>query len=332
MKIGIVGNGMIVNMFLQDAASVKNAEFLSLCVRPKSLEKGQQIAETYHIPNVTTDYDAFLKNKEFETVYIGISNTVHYDYAKKALEAGKHVILEKPFTVTGNEAEALAALAKEKGLFLWEAFVIPYLPSYAVVKNAVTKVGNLKLIQCNYSQYSSRYDRYLKGEILPAFDPSLAGGALYDLNIYNLHFVIGLFGSPKEVHYYPNIGYNGIDTSGIAVLEYENFNAVCSAAKDSSSPGFFTIQGEKGTLRGEGSVSTLSKVFFQDRTNTETVLGEFEGGVRLSYELKEFIRQYEEKDYDSCYQMLEHSVLTAKIVDQLRFSSRLLQSESDSAV
>lgn len=324
MKIGIVGNGMIVNMFLQDTASVKNAEFISLCVRKKSLEKGQQIAEKYHIPNVVTDYDTFLKDKESKTVYIGISNTAHYEYAHKALEAGKHVIVEKPFTTKGKEAEALAALAKEKGLFLWEAFVIPYLPSYTVIKENAERVGKLKLIQCNYSQYSSRYDRYLKGEILPAFDPSLAGGALYDLNIYNLHFTIGLFGAPKKAHYYPNIGYNGIDTSGIAVLEYEDFQAVCCAAKDSSSPGFFTIQGENGTLRGEGSVSTLSKVSFQDRANKETVLGEFEGSVRLSYELEEFIRQYLENDYDSCYQMLEHSLITAKITDELRASADLI--------
>lgn len=324
MKIGIVGNGMIVNTFLQDAVSVENAEFVSLCVRPKSLEKGQQIAETYRIPNVVTDYDTFLKDPQIETVYIGISNTAHYEYARKALEAGKHVILEKPFTVNAKEAEALVVLAKEKGLFLWEAFVIPYLPSYAVVKENIERVGKIKLIQCNFSQYSSRYDRYLKGEILPAFDPSLAGGALYDLNIYNLHFTIGLFGTPKTAHYYPNIGHNGIDTSGIAVLEYEDFGAVCCAAKDSSSPGFFTIQGESGTLRGEGSVSTLSKVSFQDRTNPEKLLGEFEGGVRLSYELKEFIRQYQEKDHDSCYQMLEHSLMTAKTVDRLRTSAKLL--------
>lgn len=317
MNIGIVGNGMIVTMFLQDAMSVKDAAFPAICVRPHSLEKGKAIAEKYHIPQVETDYDAFLRNEQFETVYIGISNTAHYEYAKKALEAGKHVILEKPFTVTGEEAEALASLAKEKQLFLWEAFVIPYLPSYRVVKNAIAQVGTVKLIHCNYSKHSSRYDRYLKGEVLPAFDPALAGGALYDLNIYNLHFTLGLFGAPKAVHYYPNKGYNGIDTSGTAVLEYEGFHAVCTAAKDSTSPGCFTIQGEKGTLRGEGSVSTLSKVLFQERTSAETVLGQFESEVRLSYELEEFIRQYQEKDYDSCYRMLEHSVLTAKIAEEL---------------
>ena len=224
--------------------------------------------------------------------------------------------MEKPFTVTGAQARELAAIAKEKQLFIWEAFIIPYLPSYSIVKDSVSKTGNVKLIQANYSKISSRYAQYLSGVILPAFDLSLAGGALYDLNIYNLHFTVSLFGKPKAAHYYPTKGYNGVDTSGIAVLEYDTFNAVCCAGKDSSSPSGFVIQGDAGTLRGEGSVSTLSKICFSDK-NSETVLAEFDGKVKLSYELTEFIRQYETKDYDSCYQMLDHSVAVAEVVDEL---------------
>lgn len=316
MKIGIVGNGMIVGMFLHDAACVEHGEAVALCVRPHSLEKGRKIAKEYGIPLVETDYDTFLKNPGIETVYIGISNLMHYEYAKKALEAGKHVICEKPFTVNSAQAGELAAMAKERRLFLWEAFIIPYLPAYSTVKNALSKVGNVKLVQCNYSKISSRYAQYLNGVILPAFDPALSGGALYDLNIYNLHFTAGLFGRPKTAHYYPTRGYNGVDTSGIAVLEYDTFHAVCCGAKDSTSPSGFIIQGDSGTLRGEGSVSTLSKIIFSDKSG-ETVLAEFDGTIKLSYELKEFIRQYEAKDLEACYKMLEHSVAVTEIVDEL---------------
>ena len=316
MKIGIVGNGMIVGMFLRDAALIDKAEIISICVRPQSLEKGKKIACENNIPSIETDYDLFLKNSEMETVYVGIANLVHYEYAKKALEAGKHVILEKPFTVNSREAKELAAIAKEKKLFIWEAFIIPYLPSYSAAKDAVSKVGNVKLMQSNYSKISSRYTQYLSGVILPAFDLSLAGGALYDLNIYNLQFTIGLFGKPKAAHYYPTIGYNGVDTSGSAVLEYDSFNAVCCAAKDSTGPCGFVIQGDQGTLLGEGSTSTLAKISFADN-NGETTLAEFDGKNKLFYELTEFIRQFEAKDYDSCYQMLEHSISVAEVVDEL---------------
>lgn len=316
MKIGVVGNGMIVGMFLHDVALVDHAEVVALCVRPHSFEKGQKIAAEHHIPLLETDYDTFLQNPEIETVYVGIANLVHYEYAKKALEAGKHVILEKPFTVNSKEAKELAAIAKEKRLFLWEAFIIPYLPSYTVVKDSVAKVGNVKLVQSNYSKISSRYAQYLSGVILPAFDLSLAGGALYDLNIYNLHFTIGLFGKPKAAHYYPTKGYNGVDTSGIAVLEYENFNAVCCAAKDSTSPSGFVIQGDLGTLQGKGSVSTLSEIMFSDKAGSE-VLAQFDGKIKLSYELTEFVRQFEAADYASCYEMLDHSVAVTEVIDEL---------------
>ncbi len=316
MKIGIVGNGMIVNMFLQDAAFVEKAEVVSICVRPQSLEKGKTIAEAYQIPCIETDYDSFLQNTEMDAVYVGIANTLHYEYAKKALEAGKHVICEKPFTVNSAEAKELADIAKSKKLFLWEAFIIPYLPSYKVIPEAIGKVGKVRLVQCNYSKISSRYDKYLSGEITPAFNLELAGGALYDLNSYNIHFVAGLFGKPRAAHYYPTKGHNGVDTSGIAVLEYEDFNAVCSAAKDSTSPSGFVIQGEKGTLLGEEPVNTLLKVTFEDKQG-KTTLAEFDGQKKLAYELKEFIRQFETKDYDACYKMLEHSVETMEVVDEL---------------
>ncbi len=316
MKIGVVGNGMIVEMFLQNVTQVDHAEVISLCVRPHSLEKGQKIATTHNIPLIETDYNTFLNNPEVETVYIGIANLVHYEYAKKALEAGKHVILEKPFTVNSIQAKELATIARDKKLFLWEAFIIPYLPSYTAVKNTVAKVGNVKLVQSNFSKISSRYAQYLSGVILPAFDLSLAGGALYDLNIYNLHFTINLFGKPKAAHYYATKGYNGVDTSGIAVLEYDSFNAVCCAAKDSTSPSNFIIQGDRGTLQGEGSTSTLAKITFSDNSGSE-VVAEFNGEMKLSYELTEFIRQFEAGDYDSCYQMLDHSIVVTEVVDEL---------------
>ena len=69
-----------------------------------------------------TDYRTFLEREDMDTVYIGIVNQMHYEYAKKALEAGKHVICEKPFTVTAGEAKELADLADEKELFFVGGF------------------------------------------------------------------------------------------------------------------------------------------------------------------------------------------------------------------
>ena len=136
MKIGVVGNGMIVERFLKDAAELDSVEIPSICIREQSRSKGEALAQTFGIPQVQTDYPAFLAQKEIDAVYLGISNHVHYPYAKAALEAGKHVICEKPFTVHAAEAKELAQIARDNGLFLWEAFKIPYSPVYqAIQKN-----------------------------------------------------------------------------------------------------------------------------------------------------------------------------------------------------
>lgn len=320
MKIGAVGNGMIVRTFLNDAREAENANIYSLCVRPQSLNKGQALADSFGIPKVETDYEAFLQDPQIDAVYLGISNSVHFEYAKKALIAGKSVICEKPFTTTAAEAKELAMLAKEKQLFLWEAFVIPYAPLWNTLETSVAQTGKIRLVHCSYSQYSSRYNRYLEGTVLPVFDPALCGGALYDLNIYNLHFVVKLFGKPKAAHYYANRGFNGIDTSGTAVLVYDGFHAVCTAAKDSSAPCGFVIQGEKGTLRGEGPVSIIKRLTLI-KNKEELLIGEGSGIPTLADELREFIRQYETGDHASCERMLAHSVAVAETVDMLRADS-----------
>lgn len=316
MNIGVVGNGMIAETFLQDVRSVENAAVVALCVRPGSFEKGNSLAKQYQVPQVYTDYIEFLKQPEIHTVYLGISNAAHYAYAKQALLAGKHVICEKPFTVSAKEARELILLAKEKQLFLWEAFMIPYSPVYPAIKEALPKIGRPKIINCNFSQYSSRYDRYLKGEVLPAFDPAQSGGALNDLNIYNLHFVTGLFGRPVDACYFPNIGFNGIDTSGTVILKYDGFLAVCTAAKDSASDSYCVIQGEKGTIRSDSAASILREAFFISKDQKYTLGYRPERGSLVD-EITAFTQQFDTNNFTACYEMLEHTLLVTELVDLL---------------
>ena len=113
---------------------------------------------------------------------------------------------------------------------LFEAMNIHYLPAYCSLKEELTQVGQLKIVSLNYSQYSSRYDAFKNGQVLATFDPTKAGGALMDLNVYNIHTLVGLFGKPKKVYYEANIE-RGIDTSGILTLDYGDFKASAIAAK-----------------------------------------------------------------------------------------------------
>lgn len=314
MKLGVVGNGMIVGWLFRDIREIPDITATALCVREKSLEKGRELAEANDVADIYTDYEAFLKSPEFDTVYIGIANHMHYAYTRQALEAGKHVICEKPFTVTAAEAQELAALAREKGLFLWEAFKIPYSPIFKAVKAHMPEIGELRMVQCNYCRISSRYHRYQAGEILPAFDPECAGGCLYDINLYNLHFVTGLFGKPAGVHYFANKGYNGIDTSGTVILEYDNFHAVCTGAKDSTSPCYGLVQGTDGCIRVDGPVSSAPYVDMITPEGTVRLAEDVNNG-NLTDELREFARQLKDRDMESCNRMLDHSVLMMEVVE-----------------
>ncbi|MFR2502999.1 MAG: hypothetical protein ACLS85_11090 [Coprobacillus cateniformis] len=122
-----------------------------------------------------------------------------------------------------------------------EAVSTQYLPNTLKIKELLPTLGQIKIVSANYSQYSSRYDAFKAGEVLPAFNPAMSGGALMDLNIYNINLVVALFGKPLNVNYEANI-QRGIDTSGILTLDYDSFKCVCIGAKDCKAPVATNIQ------------------------------------------------------------------------------------------
>lgn len=319
MKLGILGSGMIVQDFLSMAHSLKAFDLEAILCTQRSIEKTSALAEQYHINNVFTDYSAFLQS-DIDTIYVALPNHLHFQYAKEALQAGKNVIVEKPFTITFKQALELSTLAKEKQLFLFEAITTLYLPNYKKTKELLPTIGNVKIVSCNFSQYSSRYDRFKKGEILPAFDPNCAGGALMDLNIYNLHFLIGLFGKPINTHYHPNIE-KGIDTSGILTLSYEGFQAVLIGAKDCKAPLMNTIQGEKGCILINSQTSLCTNVRLLMNDNTETNFDENADAHRMYFEFKAMLDIIQKGDLKQCYEILDHTLSVYEVLDKVSFIS-----------
>lgn len=317
MKIGILGSGMIVHSALSVIDQMKTVSCDALWYRKEDIQAVQPLKEKYQIDNLYTDLDIFLKDSTFDVVYVGVINSAHYEYTKKALEAGKHVICEKPFTSTAQQAHKLVELAKEKKLFLFEAVMLRYLNNYRKIKDNIETIGDIKLIQCNYSQYSSRYDSYRQKEILPAFNPQLSGGCLYDINVYNIHFVVGLFGRPQKVHYFANIGFNGIDTSGIVVLEYPNFKAVCCGAKDSNSKAGCQIQGEKGYIHIDSMAGIVKNVHIISKEAT-TLLNEDTLENPMENEFAAIAQIIEAKDYETTYSYMDKSVITMSVLEECR--------------
>ena len=256
MKLGIIGTGKIVHDALYALEPLEDIVCAAIFARPHSREKGEALAGQYRIPRVYTDYDELLRDGEVDTVYIALINSVHYEYAKKALAAGRHVILEKPFTGTCGEAEELFCMAGDRGLYVFEAITVLHNEVLEKMRASLPRLGRIRLMMANFSQYSGRYDRYLRGDVDHYFSPEHLGGALRDINVYNIHYAAALFGAPRNKSYFPNRGFNGVDVSGALVLEYDGFVCVLTAAKDSDSPCFVSVQGEKGWMRIDGKPNT----------------------------------------------------------------------------
>ncbi len=319
MKIGIVGSGFIIKDCLEAIKESNEIEVISICVRENSLDKARKFMDEYSIPKVYTDYDDFLRDTELEFVYIGIINSLHYTYAKKALEYNKNVICEKPFTENSEELKELIEIAKEKRLYLFEAITTIHLENFDYIKENISKLGEIKIVQCNFSQYSSRYDKYKNGEVLPVFDPKLNGGALYDINIYNIHLVAGLFGEPKNIEYLGNKGFNGVDTSGILILDYDKFKAVCIGAKDSGSPNFIIIQGDEGYIKINSATNLIENIEVSFNKKVDEINNNVYNN-RMTREFLNFKNIFDTDNFIEMEKLLNHSFLVMKMLEKAKKS------------
>ena len=340
MKLAFIGTGKIIGDALGAVTPIQTLEKTAVFARPHSRAKAEALAAEHGIREIYTDYQELLEKTTADTVYIGLINSAHYVYAKEALLHGKNVILEKPLTGFYEEADELFRLSHEKGLFLLEAITVMHGEVFYEMKKNLDKLGPLRLFMANYSQYSSRYDEYLAGEISHAFDPAFYGGALFDINIYNVFYCTGLLGQPRSVDYYPNFGPNRIDTSGALVLTYDGFTATLMAAKDSDSPCFVSAQGEKGYMHLDGKPNTATELttVYVDGTTSE-LKRDAAGAIirqvrtekyeapshfhRMTPEFEHFARIIDEKDHEEAARLEKLSLGVLKVLDEGRKKAAL---------
>lgn len=309
MNLGIVGAGMIVKDFLSFTHELPEIKLEAIVAR--NIENLKNLQSMHNIKEIFTDLDECLSSPSIDTIYVAVPNNLHYSVAKKALEAGKNVICEKPFTLNYHETVELFELAESKNLILIEAITNQYLPNYLEIKENLSQIGNIRLVECNFSQLSSRYEAFKKGIIAPVFDKNQGGGVLGDLNIYNIHFVVGLFGAPKNSEYYPNI-VREVDTSGILILEYDEFKVVCIAAKDTYNNSYANIQGDKGLIKVIGTLNEVPNYIIKNN-EVEMKVNKNIHKHRMYSEFKKFIDVINNKDFDFMQKQKEHSLAVMEI-------------------
>ena len=316
IHLGTIGSGVIVRSILD---CVQQTEGVHLeAVYSRTEEKGRALARDYGAEKVYTDMGTFLSDGAVDVVYIATPNLLHYEQVKGALLAGKHVICEKPFCTRVDQARELLELARERRLFLIEAVPTPFLPNFPVLKEHLPKVGPVKLVLGNYTQYSARYDRLLAGEPPNIFNPQLAGGCLMDINYYNVYLTAALFGSPDRAEYYPNRFAGGADTSGVMVLTYPGFTASLAGAKDARGGSFYHIQGERGCLRVKDGSNGLAEIQVVTETGEETYNLQPDPN-RWLYEVRAVTSLIRSGDCDTAYSLLRDITLpTVETVETAR--------------
>ncbi len=319
MKLATIGSGSIVDLMFKSIADIDGIDVVA--VYSRTMDKARAFADKHHVPKAYDDLDAMFGDPEIDTVYIASPNSLHYPQAKKALEAGKNVILEKPFTPSRRQAEELFELAEKNGVMIFEAITNIHTPNFGLLKDNLSMAGEIREGVFNFSQYSSRYKKYMDFIVENAFNPKMDGGALMDINIYNIHLALALFGMPESVTYFPVLGWNGIDTSGVLMMQYPHMNITCIGSKDSSADYLATLQGEQGTFRiVNGSTGRMNDVFFtppqREMEKQEDIQISVDQGLHMSYEFMDFLVALNEQNKEMYEACKKQTLMAEDILDQ----------------
>ena len=217
-----------------------------MAVGSRREESARQFAEEYGIPKYYGSYEELAADPEVEAVYVATPNNFHYENCKMCLNAGKHVLCEKPFTTNADEARELYRLAEEKGLFIMEAFWIRFLPVYNCLQKVLEGevIGQVRHIRCEYGFIAkgARKDR--------KFDSSLGGGALLDIGIYNLGFLHMITKAAPE-SFQSQVHINGYGTDDFSTIQLSypgGCTAYCAQSIGMVMDRQAVIFGEKGTI------------------------------------------------------------------------------------
>ena len=229
-------------------------------VGARDLAKANEFADKFGIPNRHQGYDALVNDPEVDAVYISTPHPWHHQHALLALNAGKHVLLEKPFTINAREAQEIKELATAKKLFVLEAMWTRFLPSmdaiFAVINSGT--LGEIRLVTADHSQYLPDVPRL--------WEPELGGGALLDLGIYPVSFAIRVLGFPERVTAKATLTSQKVDETTSLIFEYANgAQASLTTCMSAAGPVTATVVGTFGRIEIDSSFynQTSFRVFNQ---------------------------------------------------------------------
>jgi predicted dehydrogenase len=242
VRWGIVGTGGIARLFTADLNLTGHKV---TAVGSRSTATAESFAAEFNIPSAHGSYEELVADENVDIVYVSTPHPRHHDDAALALRAGKHVLVEKPFTINAVEAQSLVDLAAERGLVILEAMWTRWLPHMVAIRKLITDgaIGEVRSVLVDHTQKLPEDPAHRINSL------ELGGGALLDLGVYPISLASELFGTPESIHSVATFKETGADAElGILLLHAGGRMAIISAASNAPGPNRAAIIGTEGRI------------------------------------------------------------------------------------
>ena len=330
ITFGTIGTNWITDSWI--LAAHKHNQWQLHAVYSRSQDQAKEFASKHQCSNTYTSLDSFFGDDVMRAVYIASPNSLHYEQAKQALRAKKHVLLEKPATSTPEELDDLFKVAKEEGVVLIEAYRHIQEANFKLLQkfiNEEKRLGPIYGASFTYASYSSRYNNVLAGETPNIFSLDFSGGSLVDVGVYPVTAAVTLFGAPKQQTYVPFIARTGVDGGGVIVLRYDGFGVQINNSKGYTSTAPCEVYGKKGTITINSSTDISTLKHWDPKTKkTEELAGPYKTvekpNVNMEEEAVEIARIINEKDTKASGELERISKIVVRVTSDLRRQNGIL--------
>lgn len=281
VKLGIIGTGRIAKRFISEVKYVSGIN--TRCIFNPTLEHAKHFSEEYEIDSFTNDINVFLDL--VDAVYIASPHETHYQYAKMALDKGKHVLCEKPMVLKKEQAVELYELSKKNNCVLMEALKTAYSPGFYQLLNVVRSgvIGSVYDVEACFTKLEKPNVRELNDKKY--------GGSFTELGSYGILPILKILGSKYEtVRFEQMKNQKGIDIYTKAYFRYENAVATCKVGLGVKSEGQLIISGTQGYIVVDAPwwKTQSFEVKHEDSTLNEKYFSKFLGDG-LRYEISDFL-------------------------------------------
>lgn len=313
INIATVGTSGITENFI---SVIHSLNVLSLKgVYSRDIKKAKAFAEKHRAEKYYDRLDEMAHDPLIDAVYIASPNFLHYSQTMLFLQAGKHVLCEKPLASNYREAEEMFRTARENGRILLEAIRPAYDPGLQIIRDNLPELGKIRRVSFQYGKYSSKYDGFLAGKDQNIFSPECSAGALMDMGVYCVNPLVILFGLPKKIQADCVKLRNGIDGEGMVLMNYGDMTADISYSKITDSRLRSEIQGEKGTMVISSiAIPRKAEIFYRNGDREELHIPDCENN--MVFEAETFSKAIAGQTDVSEYQ--EKTMESMKLMDEVR--------------